>query len=89
KWALGFHLYAASKKGLSAHQLHRMLGVTYKTAWFMAHRIREAMSDDGTSGPIGGEGRTIEVDETYIKRGRDKKNAPPARFVTGKGWTGG
>jgi transposase-like protein len=43
KWALGFHLMAATKKGMSAHQLHRMLGVTYKTAWFMAHRIREAM----------------------------------------------
>jgi hypothetical protein len=44
KWLLGFHLMAASKKGVSAHQLHRMLEVTYKTAWFMARRIREAMS---------------------------------------------
>lgn len=43
KWVFGFHLMAASKKGVSAHQLHRMLGVTYKTAWFMAHRIREAI----------------------------------------------
>lgn len=43
KWVYAFHLYASSKKGISAHQLHRMLGVTYKTAWFMAHRIREAM----------------------------------------------
>ena len=42
KWVLATHLMAASKKGMSAHQLHRMLGVTYKTAWFMAHRIREA-----------------------------------------------
>jgi transposase-like protein len=65
KWVLGFHLYAASKKGMSAHQLHRMLGVTYKTAWFMAHRIREAMRDDD-GGPIGGEGKTVEVDETYF-----------------------
>ncbi len=65
KWALGFHLMAASKKGMSAHQLHRMLGVTYKTAWFMAHRIREAMrpTDDE---PIGGEGKTVEADETFI-----------------------
>lgn len=55
KWVLGFHLYASSKKGMSAHQLHRMLGVTYKTAWFMAHRIREAMAADVTSGPLGGE----------------------------------
>lgn len=67
KWVLGFHLMASSKKGMSAHQLHRMLGVTYKTAWFMAHRIREAMrEDDNTSGPLGGEGKTVEVDETYF-----------------------
>jgi hypothetical protein len=46
KWLLAFHLLGSSKKGMSAHQLHRMLGVTYKTAWFMAHRIREAMRDD-------------------------------------------
>jgi transposase-like protein len=45
KWVLATHLMSASKKGMSAHQLHRMLGVTYKTAWFMAHRIREAMTD--------------------------------------------
>ncbi len=65
KWALAFHLMAASKKGVSAHQLHRMLGVTYKSAWFMAHRVREAMSTPNAS-PIGGEGKSIEVDETYI-----------------------
>ena len=57
---------ASSKKGISAHQLHRMLGVTYKTAWFMAHRIREAMRDDGSSGPLGGEGKVVEADETYF-----------------------
>lgn len=65
KWALGFHLMAASKKGMSAHQLHRMLGVTYKTAWFMAHRIREAMRPADET-PIGGEGKAVEADETYI-----------------------
>jgi len=65
KWVLGFHLYASSKKGMSAHQLHRMLGVTYKTAWFMAHRIREAMRDDDAD-PIGGEGKKVEADETYF-----------------------
>jgi transposase-like protein len=42
KWVLAFHLMNASKKGMSAHQMHRMLGVTYKTSWFMCHRIREA-----------------------------------------------
>lgn len=67
KWLLANHLMVSSKKGISAHQLHRMLGVTYKTAWFMAHRIREAMtSDDNT--PMGGGGGMVEVDETYIGR---------------------
>ncbi|MFP5329399.1 MAG: IS1595 family transposase [Alphaproteobacteria bacterium] len=68
KWLLATHLMCASKKGISAHQLHRMLGVTYKTAWFMAHRIREAMKQEG--GPLGGAGSDVEADETYI--GRDK-----------------
>ncbi len=67
KWLLANHLIVSSKKGISAHQLHRMLGVTYKTAWFMAHRIREAMiSTDDT--PMGGGGGMVEVDETYIGR---------------------
>jgi transposase-like protein len=79
KWVLGFHLYAASKKGLSAHQLHRMLGVTYKTAWFMAHRIREAMKEDvKSSGPLGGEGKVVEADETYIGK-RDVPYVSPQR----------
>lgn len=77
KWVLGFHLYAASKKGMSAHQLHRMLGVTYKTAWFMAHRIREAMKEDvKSSGPLGGEGKTIEADEAYHGRREDGYVSP-------------
>jgi transposase-like protein len=68
KWLLAMHLMAASKKGMSAHQLHRMLGVTYKSAWFMAMRIREAMRqlDPNVFGPMGGEGKTAEADETYI-----------------------
>jgi transposase-like protein len=64
-WLYATHLLCSSKKGMSAHQLHRMLGVTYKTAWFMAHRIREAMAGE-YSGPIGGEGKTVEADETYF-----------------------
>ena len=65
-WMLATFLLSSSKKGMSAHQLHRMLGVTYKTAWFMAHRIREAMKEDVKSaGPIGGEGKIVEADETY------------------------
>lgn len=66
KWVFAFHLFAASKKGMSAHQLMRMLGLgSYRTAWFMAHRIREAMKEDHGS-PIGGEGKTVEADETYF-----------------------
>jgi transposase-like protein len=78
KWALGFHLYAASKKGLSAHQLHRMLGITYRSAWFMAHRIREAMNENDGS-PMGGEGEIIEADEVYVGPGEYV-------FKSGKGW---
>jgi hypothetical protein len=64
---------AASKKGISAHQLHRTLGVTYKTAWFMAHRIREAMKGDGGMfGPLGGSGKTVEADETYWGQKRNR-----------------
>jgi transposase-like protein len=66
KWVLATHLMAASKKGMSAHQLHRMLGITYKSAWFMVHRIREAMKEDvKSSGPLGGKGKTVEADEMY------------------------
>ena len=69
KWVLATHLLAASKKGMSAHQLHRMLGVTYKTAWFMAHSIREAMMDDSPE-PMGGFRKYVEADETlYGQRG--------------------
>jgi transposase-like protein len=72
KWLLATFLMASSKKGMSAHQLHRMLGVTYKTAWFMAHRIREAMTDDLKSGPLGGPGKIVEADTTYV--GGSEKN---------------
>ena len=66
-------LYTASKKGFSAHQLHRTMGVTYKTAWFMAHRIREAMNEPkGPKNPVGGEGKIIEADETYFGQKADK-----------------
>lgn len=69
KWLLATYLLTSSKKGMSAHQLHRTLGVTYKTAWFMFHRIREAMIETtGTAGPIGGEGKIVEADETYYGR---------------------
>jgi transposase-like protein len=64
KWLLAIHLLSASKKGMSAHQLHRMLGVTYKSAWFLAHRIREAMRDDKPTA-MGGAGGIVQSDETY------------------------
>jgi transposase-like protein len=66
KWWLAVHLMASSKKGMSAHQMHRMLGVTYQTAWFMEHRIRQAMRSDESLPPIGGAGKTVEIDETFI-----------------------
>ena len=65
KWLLATYLMSSSKKGVSAHQLHRTLGVTYKTAWFMAHRIREAMNPADPAA-IGGEGKVVEADETYV-----------------------
>lgn len=75
KWLLAVHLMSSSKKGMSAHQLHRMLGVTYKSAWFMAHRIRESMKPKKTP-PMGGKGNKVEVDETYIgNKGRNMKGA--------------
>lgn len=65
KWWMATHLLTSSKKGMSAHQMHRMLGVTYKTAWFMCHRIREAMADKNPA-PLGGGGKVVELDETYF-----------------------
>ena len=64
KWLYAVHLLTASKKGISSHQLHRMLGVTYKTAWFMSHRIRESMRPAELT-PMGGTGKVVEVDETF------------------------
>lgn len=69
KWVYATHLMTASKKGISAAQLHRMLGFgSYRTAWFMAHRIREAMKGSSGAGPLGGEGHVVEADETYFHK---------------------
>ena len=77
KWMLTTYLLSSSKKGMSAHQIHRMLGVTYKTAWFMCHRIREAM--DQATGPLGGPDSVVEADETYVGgKARNRATRKPA-----------
>ena len=66
KWLLAMWLVASNRNGISSWELHRALGVTQKTAWFMLHRIRLAMQDEKHRGKIGGAGREVEVDETFI-----------------------
>jgi transposase-like protein len=79
KWLLCNHLLCASKKGMSAHEIHRLLGVTYKTAWFMCHRIREAMNGAASNGPLGGTNTVVEADETYVGgKARNRAFRPPA-----------
>lgn len=75
KWLLANHLICSAKKGISAHQIHRTIGVTYKTAWFMVHRIREAMTEPN-AGPLGGGGKIVEADETYWGRSEDAPAKP-------------
>jgi transposase-like protein len=83
KWLYAAHKLNSGKKGTSAHQLHRELGVSYKTAWFMCHRIREAMADR-KAGPIGGSGKVVEADETHVG-GKAKNRAyvrkPPKKQI--------
>ena len=85
KWLLATHLMAASKKGMSAKQMERMLGVTYKTAWFLCHRIREAMDGAAPQGPLGGPDKVVEADETYVggkaKNRATRKPAPKKAVV--------
>jgi transposase-like protein len=67
-WLKAVYLVVSSKKGVSSNQLHRTMGITLKSAWFMSHRIREAMKEPGwrQAGKLGGEGQTIEADETWV-----------------------
>ena len=85
KWLLATYLICSSKKGMSAHQLWRMLGFgSYRTAWFMAHRIREGMREAKLPGSMGGEGKFVEADETYVggrARNRAFKEPPPKEAV--------
>jgi transposase-like protein len=71
KWLFAAYLICSSKKGISSHQLHRTLGVTYKTAWFLTHRIRHAM--DSSGGLLGSDGGIVEGDEAFIGRGPGAK----------------
>ncbi len=77
-WLQAIHLICSSKKGISANQIHRTLGVTLKSAWFLMHRIREAMRN-GDLSPLGGAGRTVEVDETSM----GKQEGAPKRIAKG------
>jgi transposase-like protein len=87
KWLMATFLLSASKKGMSTHQLHRMLGVSYKSTWFMMHRIREAMREINPD-PLGGEGKWVEADETVIggkeRNKRKSKRNPKNIGAVGK-----
>ena len=80
KWLAALFLLTASKKGVSAHQVHRSLSISYKSSWFMMHRLREAMRSGGLLPPIGGEGKTVETDETYFG-----SIEPSQTTISGKG----
>jgi transposase-like protein len=89
KWLLAMALLSSSKKGTSAHQIHRTLGITYKSAWYLCHRIREAMNPidaNADEGPLGGEGKIVEVDESVIggkaKNRAYREPAPKKSVVT-------
>jgi transposase-like protein len=83
-WFQATFLMCSSKKGVSSNQLHRTLGVTLKTAWFMSHRLREAMREGKIPAPLGGEGKFVEADETFVggkARNRAYKEPPPKEAV--------
>src|SRR5437660_2784002 len=82
KWLWAFYLLCSSKKGMSAHQLHRMLGVTYKSAWFMAHRIRYAMGQPPFARRLSG---TVEADETYVGGKERNRKRQDKQKKTGRG----
>jgi transposase-like protein len=90
QWAVAFTMAAASKKGFSAHQLHRQLGCQYNTAWFLHHRVMEAMRQGGLDlPPMGGAGKVVEADETYFgkmeePRGKTRGTKPNKHPLTNK-----
>jgi transposase-like protein len=83
KWLAALFLLTASKKGVSAHQVHRSLGISYKSTWFMMHRLREALRQGGLA-PMGGAGKVVEVDETVI----GKLEGAPKDTYSGHGQQG-
>jgi len=85
-WLQAMHIMCASKKGFSANQFCRVLGVDFKTGWFLGHRIRLAMDESG-SGPLGGEGKTLEIDETFWGK-KESGDVVPPYFTNGVGWRG-
>src|SRR5712671_3415227 len=89
EWLEATHLMMASKKGMSAMQVHRMLGISYKSAWFLCHRIRESLRETKLDTPLGGYNKVVEADETWIggkeaNKHKSKRRKDGARGPVGK-----